>query len=304
MFLSISKASPVLIFLLVFVRAGTGQDLKPVSVAHIIDNKSGKTIDLKGMLQALAFCDVIFLGEIHDNDAGHKFQLDVIRELIEADYDLAITMEQFERDVQGAVDDYLADRITEDDFLAASRPWKNYALHYRPIIELAKQHKIPIIAANLPKSLASNLSADQPLQFHEQAFAARSTSAPHDRYWTNFVKAMKDHAGADSAEKMKSFYAAQCAKDDAMAEAITDFIATNRHRPPIVVHLCGHFHSDYGLGTAARVVQRNPMLRTAIVTMELIPTTGIPDLKLVRDRAHFTLWTVDNPPKSEPVTQQ
>jgi uncharacterized iron-regulated protein len=285
-----------LVFLFAIVRIAGAQDTTPVRIPHIVDNKTGKVIELKEMVSAAANYDVIFLGEIHDNDAGHQFQLDVIRGLVESGRDIAISTEQFERDVQGAVDDYLADRITEEAFLAASRPWKNYPFHYRPIIELGKKHKIPVIAGNLPRRLAAILAADQPIAAHEQVFAARSRTPQPDLYWTNFVASMKDHAGAESPEKIKSFYAAQCAKDDAMAEAIADFMAVNRHRPRIVVHLCGQFHSDYGLGTAFAVAPRHPLLRSAIVTMELIPKTGSPDLQAVNDRAHFTFWTVENPP--------
>ena len=271
----------------------------PPAKPQITDNKTGKIVSVAELVEVVAACEVIFLGEQHDNDSGHLFQLEVLQKLSEKGLDLVLSTEQFERDVQGPLNDYLADRITEEQFLAASRPWKNYPEHYRAMVEFAKQKKIPVLAANLPRALASSLSNKQPLRAHEQVFAARSTTAPEDRYWLNFLDSMKGHVGVDGTDQLKSFYVSQCAKDDAMAESITDYLAVNRHRPKTVVHLCGHFHSDYGLGTAGRVLQRNPLARLSIVTMETTPKNGKLKTETMYDRAHFTLWTVENSAKPD-----
>ena len=108
---------------------------------YITDNRTDGRLDLAQLVERLKTADVIFLGEKHDNDAGHQFQLEVIQTLHAAGCDLAIGMEQFERDVQGAVDDYLAGKLSEEDFLAASRPWKNYPEHYRAIVELTLEKR-------------------------------------------------------------------------------------------------------------------------------------------------------------------
>jgi uncharacterized iron-regulated protein len=266
---------------------------------YITDNRTDGRLDLAQLVERLKTADVIFLGEKHDNDAGHQFQLEVIQALHAAGCDLAIGMEQFERDVQGAVDDYLAGKLSEEDFLAASRPWKNYPEHYRAIVEFAKANRLPILAGNLPRKLATAVSEGKTLEPHQMAFAARGTSASKDRYWDNFVRTMQGHMGADGNEMMIKLYASQCAKDDAMAEAITDHLVTNRHRPRKVVQLCGHFHSDYGLGTVARVQSRLPLMHSVVVTMEMIPEAGAKPAEKEWDRANFTLWTIPNKAKPE-----
>ncbi|MFO0454910.1 MAG: ChaN family lipoprotein [Planctomycetota bacterium] len=266
---------------------------------YITDNRTDGRLELAQLVDRLKSADVIFLGEKHDNDAGHQFQLEVIQALHAAGCDLAIGMEQFERDVQGAVDDYLAGKISEEEFLAVSRPWKNYPEHYRAIVEFAKTNRLPILAGNLPRKLATAVSEGKTLEPHQMAFAARNTLAPKDRYWDNFVRTMQGHMGADGNEMMIKFYASQCAKDDAMAEAITDHLVTNRHRPRKVVQLCGHFHSDYGLGTVARVQSRLPLMHSVVVTMEMIPEAGAKPADKEWDRANFTLWTIPNKAKPE-----
>ncbi len=265
--------------------------------SQILCSKTGEQVDIKQLAAELSHNEVIFLGEQHDNDAGHEFQFNVIQALVNQGLDVVISTEQFERDVQGVVDDYLAGRVSEEQFLASSRPWKNYAEHYRPIIEFAKKKRLPVLAANVPRELASKVSKGEAVNADQRVFLPRTTTAPENDYWQHFINKMKGHMGVDATDKLKSFYASQCVKDDAMAESITDFIAKNHHRAKTIVHLCGHFHSDFGLGTAARVVQRDPLLRIAVITMETIPESGKLDMESAGKRGHYVFWTVANKPK-------
>lgn len=263
----------------------------------ITSTRSNSPIEMARLVDELTHCDVIFLGEQHDNDSGHLFQLQVIEGLAKLGLDLVISTEQFERDVQGVVNDYLKGRISEEDFLAHSRPWPNYQQHYRPIIEFAREKNIPVLAANVPRRMASDVAAGKPVDLLDYPFMPRSVTTPEDAYWLKFQETMKNHMGADGADKLKLFYKSQCLKDDAMAESITDYLAVNPHRRKVVVHLCGHFHSDYGLGTVARVVQRQPLLRTAVITMETISDQEKPNDEDLARRAHYVFWTIANPAK-------
>ena len=258
-------------------------------------NRTDKQIDIEQLVDAIEKSDVIFLGEQHDNDSGHLFQLHVIRTLAQRGHAVAVSMEQFERDTQGAINDYLAGRIDEKQFLATSRPWKNYPQHYRPIVEFAKQTSLPIIAGNIPRRIAGDVAQGKPVAFADRAYAPRNVATPKDVYWQKFKATMEGHMGTGSEDKMEKFYASQCLKDDAMAEAITDFLATNSHRRTIVVHLCGHFHSDYGLGTVARVVSRRPLTQCTVITMESSDSEkNKPKPTDLKNRAHFVYWTVKN----------
>ena len=60
---------------------------------------------------------------------------------------VVLSLEQFERDAQPALDDYLAGRIDEAAFLAKARPWGNYREAYRPLIEFCKARGLPVVAA-------------------------------------------------------------------------------------------------------------------------------------------------------------
>lgn len=206
----------------------------------------------------LVDADVIVLGEEHDSAGAHAAHQALIAELYILRQDLVISMEMFERDVQAAVTQYLRGDIGEEEFLARSRPWPNYKTDYRPVIEFAKARKLEVIAGNIPRDLANKASKNGAASVIGSPMAARATTAPEDAYWQDFQKAMGSHGGTGESKAMKLFYEAQCLKDDTMAESIADRVAQLRKdgRKPLVVHICGRFHSDRRLGTVARLEQR------------------------------------------------
>ncbi|MGE0142743.1 MAG: ChaN family lipoprotein [Planctomycetota bacterium] len=212
----------------------------------------------------LAEYDVVFLGEKHDSAAGHAIQRRLLERLHAKRADIVLAMEMFERDVQSMLDDYLGGKIDETAFLAASRPWGDYSTDYRPMVEFAKQHGLRVIAANAPRSEARRVVGEGLARVVGSPHVAVEASAPKDRYYELFVAEMGDHQGV-SPEMMSRFYEAQCLKDDTMAESIVrQFDAGAR---PLVVHVVGSFHVDGHLGTVARVRQRRPDLRLAVLTM-------------------------------------
>ena len=264
----------------------TTHDAEP---SRLIETEKRDDISVADLAGQMSECDVLFLGEQHDSDQCHQMQLDIIKAIHSSGRDLAISMEMFERDVQGVVDDYLSGRVDEKAFKENARPWKNYDKHYRPIVEFAKANNIRVIAANVPRRLAGNVATGKAIAMTDMSMIARATTAPRDAYYQRFVGIMKGHAGANGEDAMQKMYRSQCLKDDTMAESIVDYLATNPHRRPLVVHLCGNFHSDYGYGTALRVLTRRPLLKISVFTMDKVDDVNeIPD-NINRHLADFVL---------------
>ena len=65
-------------------------------------------------------------------------------------------------DVQPVLNGYLAGRYPEKHFLAASRPWPRYDEDYRPLVEYAKAHGLPVLAANAPRRLVNLVTREGP----------------------------------------------------------------------------------------------------------------------------------------------
>ena len=63
---------------------------------------------------------VVFVGETHDRYDHHLKQFEVIRQLHQLDSNLAIGVEYFQQPFQPQVDDYIAGRTTEKEFLRST----------------------------------------------------------------------------------------------------------------------------------------------------------------------------------------
>lgn len=260
-------------------------------VYRIVHSRTGKELTLGQLADELAARDLVYFGEQHDNVAGHRVYAELAKLLADKRPDFVLSMEMFERDVQGVVNDYLRGRIDEAAFLKHGRPWRDYARDYRPLIELARDRKVDVIAGNLPRPVASKVASKEG---SNSPYLPRTTTTPIDRYYELFAEVMKGHPGAEGA--VERMYRAQCAKDDAMAEAIADYIGANPHRQPLIIHCNGNFHSDYGLGTAARLAQRSPLCQAAIISMVAVPDVAKADVTADRKKAHYLL-VVTAPPK-------
>jgi uncharacterized iron-regulated protein len=208
----------------------------------------------------------------------------------------------FERDVQPRLDAYLAGALGEPEFLQASRPWKNYAADYRPLVELARARGWPVLASDVPRPLASlvgraGLAALDTLNPETRAQVAETIACPEDHYFEAFVKLMGDltahgpapASGEDPKARMARMYQAQCIKDETMGESVARAWRPGR----LVVHYNGSFHSDFRLGTAERARRRAPPAQLLVVTA--LPVKELDRLRPSqqdRKRADYLLYVL------------
>ena len=239
----------------------------------IIDSKLNKTIKLREMAEKLGSYDVIFFGEYHDNKILHSLEIELLKLFYSNNKNLVISMEMFERDVQMMIDKYLNEDISEEEFLAESRPWPNYQSDYKPLLEFAKKNKLNVIAANIPRRYASMISkqgmnALDSLSQEEKKFIAKKHKVFNDEYKERFTQTMKNNMAHRKMPMSKQMnldliYAAQCIKDDTMAESILKYQRIPPRRK--VIHYNGDFHSRGHLGTAQKIKLLEPMLKIAVI---------------------------------------
>ncbi|HEX3486078.1 MAG TPA: ChaN family lipoprotein [Micropepsaceae bacterium] len=226
---------------------------------------------------ALKDYDVIFLGEWHDHAGNHLAEMALFRALQARTPNLALSMEMFERDVQPVVDDYMAGRIGEDALRSRGRAWGNYAESYRPLVEFAKDHGLPVIAANAPASVVRCVGLEGPeylarMPADKRNWAAAELHLDDGPYKDKFLRFLaEDGAHGEDANRTEAqkkeaadrSFASQVTRDDTMAESILLFRQTNPARK--IVHLTGAFHAEGGLGTVERLRMRAPALKIAVV---------------------------------------
>lgn len=135
--------------------------------AYRVFRPDGQAATLDDVLAAMNAVEVVFVGEQHDDPVAHYLQAELLTQTYarlaeNAARPMALSLEMFERDVQLILDEYLADLITETHFLRSSRPWKNYETDYRPMVEFAKAHGMPVLAANAPRRYVNRVSRKGP----------------------------------------------------------------------------------------------------------------------------------------------
>lgn len=232
----------------------------------IYDSKTQQVISLTELANKLADMDIIFLGEFHGHQASHWLQAKIQAELFAHRSKQILSMEQFERDHQEDVDAYLYSETGEKPFIKNSRAWPNYAGSYRPLIEFAKAHDFPIIAANAPQNIVrcigrqgkaylSKLSADEKATIARQPFLS---DPDYEQKFSEFQQAAKH------GKSYQNSYFAQLLRDNTMAESI---LKAHKNFPEAqILHTNGAFHSNAFLGTVALLKQRAPKLKIAVVS--------------------------------------
>jgi uncharacterized iron-regulated protein len=255
---------------------------------RVWDARAAAWVELGAMADALARHDVVFVGEQHDDPATHRFEAALLQALGERRRSVLLSLEMFERDVQPLLDEHVAGRAADSVFLAGSRPWRNYADDYQPLVRLAAARRWPVLAANVPRPLASAVSRggwaalDTVPHAGWRLFAAQRECAPEGEYFRRFGEAMGGMGGhgggADTAAARATlvrFYQAQCLKDETMAESI---VRARQAWPGwMVVHYNGAFHSDHRLGTVERLARRLPDARIAVVAVVPVPDVAAAD---------------------------
>jgi len=236
-----------------------------VPLNYLMTNKA-EVLSRKESFEVLIDFDVIFVGEIHDSRFAHEAELTLLTGLSKRDPNLVLALEMFERDVQDILDAYLKGGISEDKFLELSRPWPNYQDDYRPLIELAKTKRIPVIAANVPRRAAAAVAMANKISpkvaGEDRLFLPKKVHLDSREYRKRFVASMVEmpHHTPMKGMNVNGLYKAQVLKDAVMAASLESFLDRR------ILFCCGHFHSDYRLGIPYQLGKNHPELKIAVIT--------------------------------------
>lgn len=236
------------------------------------------------IIPALAGKRVVFVGEQHTRYDHHLMQLEIIRGLHRDNPRLAIGLEMFQQPFQRYLDDYVAGAISEQEMLRATEYYQRWRMDYRlyaPILRYARQHRLPLVALNLPVELTrqvgrvglGGLAEDQRAQL--PADIDRSDNAYEQR-----LRQVFDQHPNDSGQEFSHFLDVQLSWDEGMAERAATFLEENPDHQLVV--LAGQAHVAWGSPIPRRLARRIDV-EAAIV---LNSWDGPPEPGL----ADFLLW--------------
>ncbi|WP_271680588.1 ChaN family lipoprotein [Thermomonas mangrovi] len=229
---------------------------------------------------------VLLLGEVHDSAAGHAARAALLRKEVEAGWRPAIAMEQFDTGQQPLLDAAMRDCATADCVVDKVVTGKSsWTWHfYKPVIALALEYKLPLLAANLSRTDASKVVKD--------GFAASLPADVIARYGLDVLPAdvmgpqeteVRDsHCGALPEPMVAPMARAQIARDVVMALTMQ----AHAQRGVVLIAGNGHVRKDIAVpywlrrdGLAPRAVGflEPASDAAAFDAVERIPATERPD---------------------------
>lgn len=229
------------------------------------------------LLGAMANAQVIYLGERHDNPYHHQAQRLLLRELIQMGKKPALGFEFFSQEQTGWLMHATQGKpsalhkpttpATPREALSALRKqlgWEDNPdwEHYVGLLELAREHRLPVFGADLPR--ATRLRLTRPGRhdlYAVERIGLVNTGLDHPDYRLLMEdKLSRSHCGAASKELLARLYDTWLARNDAMANAIVTMRRDLPSDQPVVVIL-GAGHVEHGMGVFERVAHLAPTLR-------------------------------------------
>ena len=232
-------------------------------VGKVYDGRRHRFAGPDDVFAAIAEADFVLLGEKHDNPYHHALQARALREMLARGKKPAVAFEMLDTDQRPAMDAYLAKKDASAEGFGAAvdwekRGWPTYAW-YAPIVKIALDAHLPIVATNLPRAelraivhdgkldpaRARELGVDKPLS-DVQAVEVRE-------------EMRETHCGQLPEEMLDPMALAQRARDGALGAAL---IAAAHGGPVVLIAGNGHARTDRGVpaylyahaATGARVV--------------------------------------------------
>lgn len=250
--------------------------------ARIVESETGARLSLEKLAQQLTKADVVVVGEYHGHQASHLLQSRLQAALYRHNPMQVLSMEQFNMDNQAAVDAYLNGKTGETEMLEDSHAWDNYRGSYRPLIEFARQHDLPVIAANAPADVVRCVGRQGADYLNTLPEAQRrdlpgSPFMDTPSYREKFTGAITNsHRVTDEAmrKRIDNTYKAQLLRDNTMASRI--LAAHNAYPGHQIIHTTGTFHSEDHLGTVALLKQRAPDMSVAVISPIIWPAEKTP----------------------------
>jgi uncharacterized iron-regulated protein len=242
-----------LVLTLTLIGTARGADPAPFGAIDL-----DATLTPSTLADRLAAARVVFVGEMHTRYGDHLNQLEIIRQLYERDPSLAIGVEYLQRRFQAEVDDYIAARSSEQEFLRAAEYYESWGYDYRlyaPIFRFAREHAIPVRALNVPSALppaVAKVGIDG-LSQAQRAGLPREIEPAGAAYRERLRAAFGAHGDAGPGS-FDHFVEAQLVWDEGMAESAADYLDANPGRRMVV--LAGAGHLEFGSGIPERLHRR------------------------------------------------
>ncbi len=266
---------------------------------------SGAELTESELLERLSEKTYVVVGESHGTEWNHRIQKKVYRGLLERrGGSVALGLEMFQRPYQPALDAFVAGDIDEATMLERTEydeRWGVPPRYYRPLWDLAREHRTPIVALNaraeltravakkpldeLSESLRRDLPEDMTLYDEQRRFLQTIFGAHHPGD-------DDDNSSTGDSAAFERFARAQVVWDATMAETARAFMKEDSAVDAMMI-ACGRAHSHNAFGIPPRIHASNTDASTDDIATVL--PVKITDLERTADdqSASISLNTAD-----------
>ncbi len=231
--------------------------------------KPDETRSLAQIMEQSESARVVLVGETHTRYDHHLVQLEILKYLYQKSPDIALGVEWFQQPFQKHLDDYIAGEITEKEMLHLTEyfnRWKYDYRLYQPVMQYARENKIPIIALNAPRELISALAESE----FEDLPPGLKAQLPDSYDWSdkNYEKRLRDiyELHPEYNGKFENFMRSQLTWDETMAERAAQYLQENPGARMLV--LAGSGHIMFGSGIPNRIKRRIDVDQFSILVSE------------------------------------
>ncbi len=273
-----AMVAAILIASLGCMRAGEAPPMMGVppsggfKIGDVIDTRSGKVVAMGFFLEELSKAQIIYVGETHTSAEDHRVQEEILRRLHERGEPLALAMEMFPRESQPVLDRFSRKEIDEDVFLKEVNwdgVWGYPFRFYRPILMFAREKGIPVVGLNAPRDVVSKIASaglDSLTSVDRERVAwdfHRDDPAHREYVRSQFADHVKD-----SIQSFDSFFEAQLAWEETMAETLARRLLQSEGKEQVVV-LVGKGHISHRVGLPKLTRERIPHTFVTVAPMPL-----------------------------------
>lgn len=285
--------------------AGTARDLPPPDIRSVpLFSGEGAALDWAAVIAAMDKADVIVIGESHKDPYAHTLQVELIKVAVSRWDDLTLSLEEFDRRQQSALDAYGRGELDATG-LQAERKFvdpvirNNWRTWYYPKLAAARDGGADLLASNAPTQysrLVRNVGCDNLPDLADDELtlfdcpAAELDSEYQQRFTAQLMRisTRSQRSGLKPLEPAQTerMFRAQRVWDGTMAASIVAARAENEGR---VLHLVGNFHSDFDGGLIDEIRYRDPNTRILVISMR--PRIGNTLRADDRGRADIVVYT-------------
>jgi len=255
----------------------------------------------KGLEARIEQSRIVYIGESHNQYGHHLNQLDIIQVMHKKwGGGLSIGLEMIQQPFQSYLDEYIDGTINEREMLHGTQWYSRWRFDfrlYRPIFDYARQHRIPLIALNIPQEVTKQIAKNgiASLSKEHRKFLPTLIDKSDDEYTNRLKEIFGKHAhGKTFNEKgFQKFVEAQLGWDEGMAFAASKYLKATENSKKHLAILAGSGHLINRSGIPNRLARQLSQEGVKQSDMQSVVVLSHSDKVYTNTEADFSIKSQD-----------